>query len=522
MKIDEIKVGMYVHFVDGLNDYGNKFENITLGKAYKVEKLQGIYVFITKDHGKPGNFRAERFMPAEQKRKRVFAVGDKVVVADFDTGGVSIDKRVRAGEFDHENVRERWVGMAKAFREKKGQVVTIAQVLERPAADHEFPRYKIQEDGQVYYWTYALFEPVYEGFVEPEKYKAGDKVYVKNAPKDAQIEPRWLPEMDKCVGKAYVVRAAHKGYVELKNGYCIRNECLELFDAKKHKPVKKEALRAVVAKIRKEAINQARGTCSYVIIREGDKDWDIQRQFGDVCHARLAKASAYPAPKGKTVVAVLDFLNGHKGAVKSKEYKGFIDYIQKRSPWSVAYKAKDAKNAIITGLDMNPDVKGDVIAGACIAMRMGSEYPWFLEEFGKFSKLTKNGHVAFLLSFCLQQDKKGNFGIRGMQGGHSVLDGQYKAQGFLKFFKEGYDNKYIEPEEKEKFKNYQNYTVMQPITGEERGYGNALKDTLQQYIHDNVEKKEVGRGWEKEFVVPRESVLNLIAKLEKEMTYGQA
>lgn len=498
------------------------FRNIAPGELFEVQDVhkQGAHdmVWIKDRTGLVRNIRADRFLPA--KRKTIFAVGDKVVIRK------DVDMVTRK---DADALGLRWFGAVGGWL--AGQEATIKQVSERMNEDGITPRfYTIDICPAGYHYAAYFFEPQWEGtqYVAPPKFAEGDEVYVAKAPMDKAVVPKWNDKMDKTIGKKYKVKKVEKDYVILSNGLAYRFESLEKYDAVKHAPLKKQTLRNILTKIRDEARKkQLTGVCSYVMVHKHNKKPDelvIRDQYNDVCHARLAHQGYDGHKNAGEAVAVLDFVHGHKVYKEQKTtYLRWLDYIQNRSPWAPVYKAKSAKNAIISGLELDVNVSGDAIAGACIANRMGSEYPKMLKRWGYFRKHTKNENVAFLMAFAFDFDveKEQKWMISEMGGGHSVLASYLNADKLFHFFGKGYDIKFLKPDgvAAKSYAQAQRYEVFKAMIGMDEM--DMYKDkeeakSLRRFVLDNC-KHEVGRGWDAGTKTTKEDAFAFMNILEQRL-----
>lgn len=475
---NKFQKGDKVQFVDIVKPYGGEFTEVQKGKIYEVLKVEGEYVFIKKDNGNLGNFYARRFRKVEQKK--VFAVGDEVTIASREVLKSLTEKGYRE--------IENFVGVPNEMYQYAGKKGIITEV--RDYTNH----FLFSADDGEFYWAWYCCEPVWDIAPEPPKFAIGDKVCVVKKTANAEVVPKWSADMDKTVSKSYKVKSVEKGYVVLSNGFAYHLDSLELFDKEKHMPKKVKPLRNVIAAIRKEAKKAVGGTCSYVMIHEpvkGSVEHVIRKQYRDVCHARLEQ---YGGAKSKAV-AVLDFVGYHDHVKKKNKlaHRAWIDYIQRRSPWAPAYHAKDAKNAIISGLDLNVECSGDAIAGACIAMRMGSEYPELLRRFGEFRKLTDNENVAFLCAYTFSEAGK-KYNIAAMAGGHSVLYGMHATEPLLKFFAKGYATQYIKPDgvAKHSYAEKQSYKVFDAMLDQGKCADKTMWST---YVDQNTGGVKKNIGW---------------------------
>lgn len=280
------------------------------------------------------------------------------------------------------------------------------------------------------------------------------------------------------------------------------------------KPAKKKKFNVRDAKtqLRKVAKKRTTGVCNYAIIMNRTERFeDIRTNWGDVCHARLNC--------GPGAISVLDFLD-NKAKVSEELrplWKKYITYILKRSPFRIAYHQKEVKNFIANGCEMDVSQPADVLAGAAIALRMGTEKQHLMLSWKYFVEQGFSEETAWLLSYAFRAtpDGKNITGVYPMDGGHQPISGEMNADVLFKFLAVGYP---AETLKKKPFSESSGYAVFGGMGHDVyRGRGGAKIDgpSFLEFRDANFKGEKHGTGWNATFVCTNASV-NDFAKLVEE------
>lgn len=481
---------------------------ITVGKIYEVLSANEDYVSIVKDNGQKGTYYSKRFEPA--KKPGVFKVGDRVVIDEVAleyayNGPRQFDRIIPA--IGNPDLSFHTVGSFASIRNFVGHEGVITEI------NAQCTGCKI-EGKTDYWWSFGWIRHVAH-FEEQEKYEVGQYIFVERAG-DPALAPKWVPEMEKFIGKKVKITEIKNGHVKAR-GFFFQAGTYCKYDPKKHDKPKADNLREFIAKYRKL---QARGLCAFTKLVMNDKGEitpDVRNSAP--CHAALSYGNY-----GK-VVCVIDHIKYHLDSFNTKkdksEYRAYVRYIMDKSPWSIAY-VNGGKAALENDAIINVDRHADVVAAACIALRMGSEFKWITKAFAHFRKKMSED-AAFLLAFTFGQAKGNQYQIQAMGGGHQVLAADILTTGLLTLFKEGYSKDRAEPEEQNKYKNQQIYSVHNPISRLNTKDEEILKvcngKLWRTFVQDMCQKKEIGKGWDKAVFYTEESIIefgqlidNLIGK----------
>jgi hypothetical protein len=498
----DFKVGDRVRVIDG----GRQLRNGAVHVVHRANYpgLAGAD-FVDIDMG--GNaFYARRFVLAEPVL-RPFQVGDKVKVV----------KRVPEWRG--------WVGNLDAFIGQEGEVV-VKRVHDGAA---DFVRLNFG-------WN---FPPEALELVEaapiPEAVRAfqvGDKVKIVRAVPDYKWH--WVDgEMGNRVGdgEEYTIASVDvdgDDQIVLEHlPYIWPHAAFELvaLDAPvppqppmpKPAPMKKEeksklSLRADLWKqVEEKQKRRAEiGICSFAVECEDGKRFFTT--YGP-CHAALAHM--VPAKKKAAALAYnirheRNFIIGEECKTTLDLHKRYVKYILNESPWKDCFLTKRLDTALRYDILMDVTKNRHQIAAACIALREGSEFQAKLTVFDTLSRKGYSGHTAYLLSSAFSFKDKNTLTMNGMGGGHMVLSGQMDSTEVLEFFKNGYSLGLNEPSYADNHTAYEVFRFISPV------YNRKLpKQDLSAWMDENVEKKQIGAGWEKKTIISLDALYKLADKLDK-------
>lgn len=387
------------------------------GDIVEVVECAGGYTRFLANNGDKLTWATHRFAPLNEARP--FQVGDRVkVIEAYDNGLYGLN-----------------FGL-------EGTIVDID-----PADGH------IKIDSLPnYHWRPSRFELVQPPAVHV--FQVGDKVRVVK--KHVQPHFDWPNGMDKFInnGEIYIIKeASYLPTFLLDTGefYWFLPESLELVkeeakpvkQAAKAKPKKvrkpkklpKKSIRAALLKAVKKG--DISGICAFAMEAEDHK---IYFENYSPCHAALNRL----APQNHKVVELAySIVYEHTRVIpQSKDvklrHKRYVQYILNESPWAVCFKTKLSSVALRYDILMDVTKNRNWIAGACIALREGSEY--YDERLPMFELILKKGYsgnTAFLMSTAYML-RDGEIRKRGMGGGHSVLYGEMDSKELFEFFRNGY------------------------------------------------------------------------------------
>lgn len=205
----------------------------------------------------------------------------------------------------------------------------------------------------------------------------------------------------------------------------------------------------------------------------------------DICHARLVGREGAIAKE-----AVLHLGNYYvSGSLVRKQFKEYLDWLTKESPWKSIY-LNTSSYALRCGMYLDTDRSIDHVLGATLAIRLATEYVDFLPTFFFWKEHGCTSEQAFYLScFTRVQNRKIFMWCHG--GGHHLIS-EYGSshKGFIKFLKEGYYLKDLNPKLKD---GASRFKIMHAIAS---GTGPFPKKTME----DAGLFKTVGEGWNQKIV----------------------
>lgn len=219
-------------------------------------------------------------------------------------------------------------------------------------------------------------------------------------------------------------------------------------------------------------------------------------------------------PVGKSVAEFVVDVGSHHFHHANKElYEQFLHYMFNDSVWKDCFITKDVKEALKGGVYFNTKLSNTKVICAASAMRNGSEFANRLPTFKKiidlgFKPTTAHVIAAFTLD-CV---------FNGAPGGHDVFYNGQEAEGFFKFFREGFHTP--ESEGTPMIEKCGGYTIWKSIAKTLPNYINdpksiytVLKDILQVKVDEN-------KGWGfKAKNLEGEALKEAVAKVEK-LIYG--
>lgn len=348
--------------------------------------------------------------------------------------------------------------------------------------------------------------------LKAEDFKAGDKaIIVRKVERDGL---RWNPEMDKMLndGKKYVVKSiTATGKIRLDTGWLYLPDSLAI--AEKKKPAPKKPKKPKLKSLRMELRNKITaknpgGICSFAM---QTKDGKQKFQMSGPCHAALS----YLVDKEDEVTHLVYGLSHETKYLYPKDHKKaydtFLKYMLNESPWAKCFLTKRVDTAHRYEVEMDVSQSRHHIAGACIALRQGSEYgSSMLPIFNLIKKKGYSGHTAFIMG-AMFMPSGAEYSRKGMGGGHSALYGYMNADDLFKFFREGY---HINTDGEPFSKHHGEYQVFRHIARE----GVEMIST---WLDKNVKMEKIGEGFQARTAITKESLFAVADKIEKLVTKGK-
>jgi len=187
-------------------------------------------------------------------------------------------------------------------------------------------------------------------------------------------------------------------------------------------------------------------------------------------------------------------------------HKQYCEYIINRSPWADCFLDKDYDKGLEEGLlmDCNKDIS--MIAGACIALRMGMEYP-VLPPFDYLVKNKVGEHAACLIAMNVVLNKDNSIIWTGSSSSHKVFEDNMHIDEVLNFFIKGY----AESPEKPYNQNSTGYSVFKRISKPSHAY----KDKgLSTFLRSGIKFTKIGSGWDAKESAKAEDLLALAKTIE--------
>lgn len=478
---------------------GQERDDLLLGEYVIRGYFEDYFDDLVTVEGIPQQFFAHRFELIAPAAPRPFQVGDKVKV-------VKKVERRDDGTHCYWDVQDRMNAILN--NDKEYTITDISMKGNRIrlcSGWYYLPECLIHADGAP---AVVKERPV----LKAEYFKVGDKaIIVRKVERDGL---RWNPEMDKMLndGKKYVVKSiTATGKIRLDNGWLYLPDSLAIAEKKKPAPKKpkKPKLKSLRAVLREKiAAKNPGGICSFAM---QTKDGQQKFQMGGPCHAALCYMvdSEYEVTHlvyGLSHETKYLYPKNHK-----KAYDTFLKYMLNESPWAKCFLTKRVDTAHRYEVEMDVSQSRHHIAGACIALRQGSEYGTsMLPIFNLMKKKGYSGHTAFIMG-AMFMPSGSEYSRKGMGGGHSALYGYMNAEGMFKFFREGY---FIKTDGKPFSTHHVGYTVFAHIASE----GGVM---ISSWLDKNVKMEKIGEGFHARTAITKESLFAVADKIEKLVTKGK-
>ena len=229
------------------------------------------------------------------------------------------------------------------------------------------------------------------------------------------------------------------------------------------------------------------GTCSFAI--EFENGFRSLHNL-EPCHAGLN----YHNERGKPI-RVFNALHGYANDNNRDKLIRFYTYVCNESPWKIAFEEPFIPDMINSGVYLKADTPKNILVGACIAMRQGSEFPHRLNTFIRLLALKYSPNVAFAASqLCGGAERL----LAREGGGHDILHRRMLWDGLVSFFNE---NKFKEVGRPYNNKPGYGYRVWDSISPCENIYGKLddknIKGTVFGHVMSFFKPEELmeKKGW---------------------------
>lgn len=283
--------------------------------------------------------------------------------------------------------------------------------------------------------------------------------------------------------------------------------------AKPKKPRKPKKLpnKSLRSELRKEIAKKfpvkPAGLCSYAAKMENNA---IIVQLGQPCHASIGYA--FPSEKKVKELAYSVHHEVKRFDVDASKksmnaYKKYLHYMLNESPWATCFLTKSVPVALRYDVLMDVSRSRNEIAGACIALREGTEYEDKRYVFEKVLDKGYSGHTAFLMSYVFGRSRE-NYSLLNLNRGHCVLSGYLACSDLFKLFKSGYfltkgDETYSEA--------HSGYEVIRKIGRIQNE--NHFSDFIRKLVVEQAE----GGGWNAKKYVFEDNFFKVADEIEKKL-----
>lgn len=457
------------------------------------------------------NWFPERVDPVVQEPKWIEneggylpQVGDRIVFRDM----VYAPDAIR-------NMHPWWLGGMDKFSGKEAEVESISEFDRKVFTVKDGNGYNFNQNWVAKYQRAGAVGKAAEPAVVIQ-FKKGD--YVKIVKQHVEGKLKWLDAVDDTIGDICKVKSFDErtSTYLLDNGYSYLVQSLTKAtdEEVKAKKAKKQSLRTIIAKARKEFIPQVNdhGVCNFITFtRNNNGEIKVNDEIGAPCHAALDvsyEEGNKRVGKDFKVVGVLDLLQDYEEGIDKKYHRAyfkFVDWAVNHSPWSIAYEKKSVKNIIENGVLLDVSKPAIVIGGACINLRFMKEFNQYLPTFEKLLKAGVSPAAAYLAaySFDVNGRKKDSYTLGTMYGGHQVLYAGMKAGGVLSFMANGFDEATLKQKPYAEAPNYRG--IQENISKTKDRLGIATP--WNQFVKNNVKFAEEKQGWTTVLTCKLEDVL---------------
>lgn len=491
-----------------------------------------------------------RLGQSEAHAKHLGKIGDVVRLTQY---GDEISVRFDDGSlftgypFRIEHLKEEWMLAPKEHEFKVGDVVKIGELVDERAngfaeyvgISHKMYEYVGKEavvtstgisgrlcidiDKGGYIWNPRwMMIRSQQGAVAPRpQFKKGDKVVVakKAITKDG---PKWIEEQDACLneeGKIVAIDAKNKDIYQVSTAsgewwYCA-DALLSVKDFLKNGGKLKRDEAAIKANL-DEAVEKwlvgarrssGQACCDFAVFVLSSTTGELitHSNIGAPCHATL---NLY-----KPVVEVIGAVDFpyFKGAVDNPDWDRYADYIINRSSFRVAFHPTNIEDVKANGVRLNVEATADQVAGGCVALRHGTEWPAHLEMFAFLLDQGIDEDTAWLGSFMVQKtNTAGEYQKARVDGGHQAMTGGMPADKVFSFFKNGWPDL-----EKRPYKYETKYAINAGMGYDAYLLGGAVKVSLNEFRDNNLKIIKKGDGWASKEIIDKTSVLNFCKAIQQ-------
>lgn len=418
-----------------------------------------------------------------------------------------VGQEVKIGELVDERGFAIRVGIGPWMHSYVGQTYTIGTVKENGAL-------LFKDDIEGYWWNprWLMIRNTVAG-APVLKYQKGDKVVVcKNA--IIQGGPKWIEEQNACLNEEGVITAIdEKAKIKVYQIATLSGEwwyCEEAFKKtaeflrnggklkRNEAAIKANLDKAVENWLVKAREESGKSCCDFAVFTLKDNGTvDTKNNLVAPCHASLHLWNY----KGEVAGAV-DF--PYFGAAKDNEdWDMYADYIINRSPFRIGFHPTPIEEVKENGVRLNVDATADQVAGACVALRHGTEWVDHMHQFAWLVKQGLDEDAAWLSAFLVIAADKDHTSFQKAQigGGHQVICGAMPQDVIFKFLKHGYPNLKKKP-----YREATNYVVNGGIGYDAYRLGPGEKP-LSDFRKDNIKETVTGTGWQQVAVIAKESVI---------------
>lgn len=242
--------------------------------------------------------------------------------------------------------------------------------------------------------------------------------------------------------------------------------------------------------------------CSYSVLTKTD----IIHNFNDVCHYRIKQPNGV---RGILLDLTRVFHDLNNPKTQYKQWVKYSQYIMRESPWAPMFRTKTLRTGFKSGITMNVNQPISAIAGACIALRNGTECQVRLPMFNLMLSRGFNGHIAYLMSMAYRYspDNKEFYSV-SFGDGHDPITESHNLKDIIRFFKEGYK---FPKEAKPATKYSKDYSVFNYVGASYTGRDEEIGD----WIRINTKVTKIGNGWDAKKIVTEDEIMRIANEFNK-------
>lgn len=504
-------------------------------------KIGDKVVFVNATYARGGKPR-EAMGQSPYHSKYLGKIGEVKALGDYDCVHVVFEDGSSTGAYAwrFELLKDEWVLAPEGYEFQKGQEVKIGKLVDERANGFstyvgihpEMPHFEgrvlhvsdikrsgaigLNAGGEGFWWNprWLLIRNTGNVTAPRPQYQKGDKVVVC---KNAIIKggPKWIEEQDACLNEEGIITAIdEKAKVKVYQIATPSGEwwyCEEAFKKtaeflraggklKRNEAAIKanvdKAVKAWLVKARKEA---GRGCCDFAVFTlKNNGEVVTKNNMLAPCHASLHLYNCK-----EEVVGAIDF-PCFGAAKKDKDWEMYADYIINRSPFKIGFHPAPIEEVKENGVRLNINATADQVAGACVALRHGTEWVGHMQQFAWLVKQGMDENAAWLSSFLVQPRGVGLVEFQKAQigGGHQVICGGMPQDVIFKFLKHGYPDLKRKP-----YREATNYQVNGGIGYDAYRNGGVLGNALTNFRDKFLKESVSGEGWAQVSTIDKKSVL---------------